>query len=189
MHPHPWREPILSSNVSITWGASSHILEPAGRRLTAARRVSDPGAPKVALQSQAQAGRRDSRGGERFMEAAALTIVLQPIGPPSIPSACGTHRGPSGTPVSPPDLWEDRDGRVWTVAVGDRRPARVGSQDALARRAGVLGADEVEERRSGRREGGVDSDGVGAVIRLDARGRSDEVGRVGGAERVVDYRE
>jgi len=25
MHLHPWFEPILSSNVSITWGARTHL--------------------------------------------------------------------------------------------------------------------------------------------------------------------
>ena len=30
MHPHPWFEPILSSNVSITWGARTHTSRNGG---------------------------------------------------------------------------------------------------------------------------------------------------------------
>src|SRR5713101_5995780 len=54
-----------------------------------------------------------------------------------------------------------------TGATGDGRPARVDSQDALPRRAGVLGADEVEERSSTWGKRGVHGDWVGSVGGLD----------------------
>jgi len=66
----------------------------------------------------------------------------------------------------------------------DVNAARGGSQRPAAE---VLGADEIEVNRPGRRGRGVHGHGVRAVIRLDADPESDEAVRLGGSERVVHH--